>query len=204
MGAMETVDPDFLFSFVGATTTHHSRPLLLTLNHPRGLLQCVNDHSNWNPNQDGWGARRAHFAESIMRSKFVLCPRGHATSSIRFYEVMAAGRVPVVISDDWVVPQGLDFDSFAIRWPEGIVDGLLERLESLEEDSVAMGREAKRVFNERFAEESVFDLLADQLCQLSEKRPWDSFSQYGCFSDPRLAKHFVRRVKRRIYSGVTR
>ena len=32
----------------------------------------------------------------MFRSKFFLCPRGTGTSSIRLYETLSAGRVPVI------------------------------------------------------------------------------------------------------------
>lgn len=39
---------------------------------------------------------RAEFVSSILGSDLVLCPRGDANSSQRYYEVLSAGRIPVV------------------------------------------------------------------------------------------------------------
>ena len=43
-------------------------------------------------------------ADFIRRTRFVLCPRGQGVSSIRLFEVMKSGRVPVIISDAFVPP----------------------------------------------------------------------------------------------------
>ncbi len=103
---LATTQPDLLFSFVGTGASHPCRVPLLQLEHPRAVVKRVDGHINWEPNQPGYHVRRSDFARTTLRSKFVLCPRGRATSSIRFYEAMALGRVPVVIADDWVPPQG--------------------------------------------------------------------------------------------------
>ena len=41
----------------------------------------------------------------------MICPRGWGSSSIRLFEVMEMGRVPVIISDAWVneAPKWADF-----------------------------------------------------------------------------------------------
>lgn len=62
----------------------------------------------------------SEFSESILNSKFVLCPRGGGLSSHRLYEVLAAGRIPIIYSDRLVLPleDSISWDSFSIRVPE--------------------------------------------------------------------------------------
>ncbi len=38
-------------------------------------------------------------------------PRGIGASSVRIFEAMRAGRAPVIISDDWIVPPVGDWGS---------------------------------------------------------------------------------------------
>ena len=45
------------------------------------------------------------FVESITRSRYVLCPRGDANQSQRFFEVLSAGRIPIMINSDIVMPK---------------------------------------------------------------------------------------------------
>lgn len=59
-------------------------------------------------------ARWRRYLESLNDSKFVLCPRGFGTSLWILFEVMKAGRAPVVLSDRWTRPKGPDWDAFSI------------------------------------------------------------------------------------------
>ena len=44
---------------------------------------------------------------AISRSALSLCPRGHGLASFRFFESLAIGVVPVVVSDLWSIPPNL-------------------------------------------------------------------------------------------------
>ena len=46
-----------------------------------------------------------NYVREILESYFVLCPRGFSPSTYRMYEVMALGRCPVVIADEWISPK---------------------------------------------------------------------------------------------------
>ncbi|WP_169053829.1 exostosin family protein [Agromyces sp. H66] len=183
------IPADLLVSFVGTARSHPCREQLLQLRHPRALIERVDGHVPWRPDAPGFHERRVSFAESLLRSSFVLCPRGRATSSIRFYETMVAGRVPVVFSDEWVAPQGVDLSEFAIVWPERNVDGLLDYLERHEERAAEMGRRARQLFEERFAPEVMFDRIGDALELLVATRPWQSFPKFGFMPDRRVFRH---------------
>jgi len=50
---------------------------------------------------------RAGYLRSIRESHYVLCPRGVGRFSYRFYEALAAGRVPVLSSGHTVAPPAL-------------------------------------------------------------------------------------------------
>jgi len=45
------------------------------------------------------------YVESITNSRYVLCPRGDANQSQRFFEVLSAGRIPVLINSNIVFPK---------------------------------------------------------------------------------------------------
>jgi hypothetical protein len=47
-------------------------------------------------NEEDIFKNRAEYEEILSESDFVLCPRGDANQSQRFYEVLSAGRIPVV------------------------------------------------------------------------------------------------------------
>lgn len=173
-----STEPDLLFSFVGSLT-HRCREPLLELEYPRAVDEEILGFMFYDPNSFAYEERRTRFAEILVRSKFVLCPRGHGTSSIRLYETMGAGRVPVIISDDWVPPFGLPYDEFCLFWPEGKAEGLVEELERLEPRAAEMGARARTVFEEHFAQDAVFDLFGESLAGLHAKRPWATFRRFG-------------------------
>ena len=112
---------DLLYSFMGTpgprtSGGHTTRREIVSL---RDDSASIEDTSGFVFYDDGGdpaahAARQRRFAETIGRSKFVLCPQGAGTSSIRLYEVMRAGRVPVIIADQWVAPTGPDWNKFSL------------------------------------------------------------------------------------------
>lgn len=182
--------PDLLFSFVGSPT-HRCREQLFSLDHPRAHVERVDGFMFWDPSSANFAERGKHFAEVMLRSKFVLCPRGHGTSSIRFYETLAAGRVPVVIADDWLPPFDIDTSAFALRWPEGTTEGLIEMLEAEEPRASELGTAARETYETYFAPNVRFHHIAEAIARLHERRPWDSFRSFG-YPDTDLLRRQVR------------
>jgi hypothetical protein len=169
LGLAEPPDvvPDLLVSFVGSPT-HPLRRELVELRHPRGHFESVEGFLFHNLLSPDFAQRQRHFAETMFRSKFVLCPRGHGTSSIRLFEVLAAGRVPVIVSDQWVAPKGPAWNDISLRWPEaGPFEPLLARLEELEPEAEAMGVRARQEFSAWFAPSVLFDQVVERLAELA-------------------------------------
>ncbi len=155
-------DPDLLYSFVGSPT-HACRKALLDLTGPRSHVEVVEGFLFWDPSSRDFELRRRRFAEILLRSTFVLCPRGNGTASIRLFETLAAGRVPVILADSWVPPAGPDWESFSLRWPEDDAARLPRALEALEAQAGEMGMRARAAYESFFAPDVV---LARQLSQL--------------------------------------
>lgn len=66
-------------------------------------------------------------------SKFCLVPRGRAAWSVRFFETLWSGCVPVVLSDHWEIPFETLFDTskFVIKWPVARMADLPTYLEKM-------------------------------------------------------------------------
>jgi hypothetical protein len=169
-----SADPDLLFSFLGSDSDPCRKPLF-GLSHPDGLVEEVRDFMFWDESSPGFAGKRAKYHETLMRSRFVLCPRGRGTSTFRLYETLAAGRVPVIISDDWVPPSGPDWGAFSLRWPEGRTEGLFALLEERDRDWSAMSTAACDAYASFFAADvsfhRVLDLLRDLLLSGSQPAP---------------------------------
>jgi hypothetical protein len=90
--------PTRLFSFIGAAS-HSVRRKLFELYASPSPDYLVAEHDKWY-NHDDHDRRR--FITSALDSLFCLCPRGYASYTNRICEIMAMGRVPVIIADDWI------------------------------------------------------------------------------------------------------
>jgi len=80
-------------------------------------------------------------------ARFCFCPRGKSGWSLRLFEALFAGCVPVVISDRWELPfeDFLDVTRFVIKWPSTRIDAqLLLYLRSLPDAAVAHYMEEAR------------------------------------------------------------
>ncbi|HUA06393.1 MAG TPA: exostosin family protein [Solirubrobacteraceae bacterium] len=170
--------PDLLFSFVASNTTRCRRQLF-TLQHPEAIVEEVHGFRVWDSTSENFQERRARFQAVLGRSRFVLCPRGNATSSLRLYESLAAGAVPVIIADDWIAPSGPEWERFSIRWPEGRVDGLPEMLEARAADWPVMSREARRAYDAYFSPDVYFHHVAALCGELLEDSATTGFPAGG-------------------------
>jgi exostosin family protein len=142
--------PDILFSFIGSPSSR-CRRALFELRHPDAVIEEVRRFTFYDPSSPDFERRRQRFRSVMSRSRFVLCPRGRGTSSIRLYEALAHGCVPVIISDGWVAPDGSDWESFSIRWPERDAEGLVGMLEDRDADWPQLSRAARTAYEEFFA-----------------------------------------------------
>jgi hypothetical protein len=157
-------DAPFLFSFVGDASTHPIRKSICGLRHPRAKLIDTATYC-WEIRHKGSSEQRRAFEEdyaNILRdSLFVLCPRGWSPSSVRLFETLKAGRVPVIISDQWTPPIGPDWDSCSVSVPEAEVASIPQRLESLAPRAAEMGRVARQIYEEWFAPEICFHRIVE-------------------------------------------
>ena len=156
--------PDLLFSLVASPTHPCRRPLFGLQEAADSVIEEVRGFTFYDASSSEFEARREHFRRTLSRSRFVLCPRGRGTSSIRLYEALSAGRVPVIISDDWVPPDGPDWSSISIRWPEGRASGLVDTIRSHDREWEAMSRAAFGAYEAFFAPWEAFERISG-LCE---------------------------------------
>jgi hypothetical protein len=157
--------PDLLFSFSGAAKNHSSRRSVLALRHPRAEV-----FDSAAVSAAAWGDAQERYRQQVARSKFVLCPRGKGASSYRLFETLSAGRVPVVISDAWVEPPGLDWRACSVRVAEKEVATIPALLESLEPQWEAMAAQARESYARLFHTDALFNYLGDSLETLQRTR----------------------------------
>jgi hypothetical protein len=156
------IEKKFLFSFQGGSTSF-VRKRLFRLNFDRGDVFIENTASflNWDNSQSDRSERQRRYAEIMAASDFVLCPRGAGAGSIRLFEVMGAGVAPVLISDKYALPPGIDWDSFLVRCREKDIARLPKILEPLRSSAAERGRLAAAVYKEHFDGVREFDRIIE-------------------------------------------
>ena len=167
-------DLPYLFSFMGAVRNAPVREKLASLNHPRSVFQDTTAdfdrvlHRKMDPRERLDYHRR--YAELIRTSKFNLCPRGLSASSIRVFETMCMGRVPVILSDSWIPPQGPRWEDFSIRVRERDFVQIPRLLEERENEAIEMGERARREWECWFSEEVLFHYLVELCLDIKNTR----------------------------------
>ncbi|MDB4223118.1 glycosyltransferase family 47 protein [Granulosicoccus sp.] len=155
----------WLYSFVGSSS-HSVRKPVLKLNDERALVVDTSEFCVWNHAQTSKYDFQKTYINSVAGSKFVLCPRGIGPSSLRLYETLEAGRVPVIISDEWVAPKHIDWN-FAVRIPEWEISAIPTRLRELENEWEDRSTAARAAWESAYAPNQMFNTFATSLENIS-------------------------------------
>ncbi len=157
--------PKYLFSFRGAMS-HPVRRRILGVA-PRWKGNPITWIDRWFNHAE---PEQREYLQEIVDSQFVLCPRGIAVSSHRLYEVMRLGRVPVVLSDDWVPPRGPDWSSFSVTVPENALERIPEQLQALAHAAHGMGQRAQAAWTRWFSPSAMLHNQLIEVRELAEER----------------------------------
>lgn len=162
------IEPDLLFSFAGRRCVP-VRDAVLQLQHPDALIQDTSDFNFFgsaNRTAEEMDKQRLDYASLIRRSRFVLCPRGSGPASFRLFESLAAGRVPVILGDEWVAPQGPDWDACSLRIPEAQVAELPRLIEEANTRWEELSANALATWREWFSTDVQFHRMAQACLKL--------------------------------------
>jgi hypothetical protein len=178
---VRATEPNLLWSFMGTASNHPVRGRLFELHDD---LSEVRDTQRWSDTiRRGWKtqhrdeARTAFsgYAELVGRSRFVVCPRGRGASSIRLFEALQVGRPPVIVSDDWLPPPFVDWETCSVRIAEQDLDRLPQVLREREAEAGVLGERAREVWERYFAPRRQLSTLVAGCLLATETappRPW--------------------------------
>jgi hypothetical protein len=199
--AREPADKTYLYSFMGKSSSRVRK--LLLRHYATSRLPALHDDiliersDQAVLNQVAYGdALRRRYAEVMGASKFVLCPRGWGTSSLRLFEACEMGVAPVILADRWVPIGGIDW-SFALFVDENRVRDLDGIIRSHESEWVQRGQRARQTFLEHFAAEVAPRTLMAAIARLigsvdphreAAFRPWYPLVHLGRIANERLRK----------------
>lgn len=170
--AITFTDPDktprYLYGFVGASCTHPIRSRLFALKSGAALLRDTTHDvgRGFGQQADVYDRYKAAYASELAAVRFVLCPRGVGTGSMRLFEAMRAGRAPVILSDGWVEMPGPCWERFSIRVAEKDAERLPEILSREEGRASTMGTIARAEWERWCSPDSAFQVLSGMASDL--------------------------------------
>jgi hypothetical protein len=196
--------PDLLYSFMGDVQTHPVRRELAKLSHARGSWI----DTSWESQEVMWkgGTERREmywerYVELLWRSKFVLCPRGLSPSSIRLFEAMRAGRVPVILADEWIRPVGPHWEKFCVIVPERQAASVPQLLEEREGEAATMGLVARREWETHFSPEIVFHRVVELCLEIDRARTWPDWLERMAVIPQLLRWRNLKEYRRKMAQG---
>lgn len=167
--------PTYVACFIGSVENDPARVALAQLNSDQILVQ---DTSKFAKNmlynatekerhQEFW----PRYADLMASGAFSLCPRGRGPGSIRLFEAMRMGRCPVIIADEWVYPNRVDWASCSITVAEKDIARIPRILEQYLPLAAELGLRARREWEKYYQPNVRFHwLVEDCLAILSERR----------------------------------
>ena len=143
-------DKKYLASFVGCHRYDYRSNIRLDLNNYFHKY-CTPDiyfelYDHWfydrniyknKPISDTQTKRITHYNEILSNSIFSLCPEGTGPNTIRIWESMALGSIPVIYSDDWNPPEiEIPWSEFSIFIPQKDYEQTMTILNSVSADKI--------------------------------------------------------------------
>jgi hypothetical protein len=186
----------YLYSFLGGSTSWPRKKIFKSAsNLPDVLIESTDHYNHWNGNHDYAVQKLTHqrrYANALQQSWFFLCPRGAGVSSIRLFEVMQAGVVPVIIADNWVPIPGIDWDKFALFLPEKSLGDLDAKVRDHAPRAMEYARLARQTWEDHLAQDTGAILLHRLIIELQQTHS-RSREQYFHWMFPVL--EFIQQTK---------
>ena len=114
----DNVEKDILVSFIGSVT-HECRNIIKTRIHNEHIIFRDSYHvtPEFFSKERDQNEHERHYANILSRSRFSLCPRGSNPNSVRFWESLATGAIPILFSDNYKLPKW-DWSSTIVQLSE--------------------------------------------------------------------------------------
>jgi hypothetical protein len=156
----------FLYTFQGAyqPTDYLSdiRDRIFNMEHPKNCF--VKNIGDWHFNNVVYNSkqninnelnetsvdnnRTQAYNKLLLQSRFSLCPSGSGPNSIRFWESLAIGSIPILLSDTLELPYNELWDNAIIRLPENKLKDLPKILKNIsEEKEIEMRKNCIALYN---------------------------------------------------------
>ena len=156
---------NLLFSFIGSVKTYPLRAKIVQkYNH------CFDTGVKWAVDAELSATVKNYFKQKYIdlanRSVFSLCPRGAGISTIRLFESMSMGSIPVIIADGFSRPMEdfLDWNEFSITINESDVDKIEDELKSVHQGKIkAMQKKVRKVYSQYFSNDKLPEAILKEI-----------------------------------------
>jgi len=111
------------------------------------------------------------YKDLLMKSVFTLCPSGSGPNSIRIWESLSFGSVPVILADTLVLPNIKDdWNNYVIIWKEKDIEELYDYLTYLKTNDIEkierMSKKCIELYNEYFCEEMMTRTIKEYFAEM--------------------------------------
>lgn len=104
------------------------------------------------------------YKKVLSESIFSLCPSGSGPNSIRIWESMGYGTIPIILADTLILPKinGINWEDYFILYEESKINNLHDYLLLLSPEKIKnMSQNNIVLFNKYFSKESISNLIID-------------------------------------------
>ncbi len=162
---------EIFFSFIGRGRAKVREQLFkLRFNRTDVVIEDSSSFNYFTSHTNHQATQQLRYLEISMKSRFMLCPRGQGTSSIRLFDAMQMGVAPVIISDKWIRRADVDWESFAVFVKEKDIARSPQLLAAYESHWREMGELARSAWDKWFRAENEFNYIVDSLAEIKARR----------------------------------
>jgi hypothetical protein len=137
------------------------------------------------------------YNKTLLNSRFSLCPSGTGPNSIRFWESLAVGAIPVLMSDYLELPYHEDWESAIVRVSENNIEELEEKLLNITPEKEKKMREVGLKIYEYFKNNYKGDQYFALTAPFSQEQQHVSFHRLQTFIENKQKQdkpYFIGRV----------
>ena len=168
----------YLYSFKGACEPHYIskiRQNIFNMTHQddtvienigkwhfvKDVYSDIQNKSGKVDNSQDKQNRTSEYNNLLLDSRFSLCPSGAGPNSIRFWESLAVGCIPVLLADTLELPDHKDWDKAILRVSEHNVDNL-EILRNITDDEIKERRKKCIEIYNHFKDNYKNDIISNE------------------------------------------
>jgi mannosyltransferase OCH1-like enzyme len=147
----ESIERPYLYSFVGGyqpsnyLTNIREKIFEMDKHHSAVIINTGSWHFNnhvYSSKQNSIGTlnendetkkKTNNYNDILLKSRYSLCPSGSGPNSIRFWESLAIGSIPVLLADTLELPENIEWENAIIRLKEKELDKVNNILENIDE-----------------------------------------------------------------------